>query len=181
MKKVILTGLLVCNLFAIGGMNSLPEDEIKVAKKIQSTLKVGKKSAYDIYINYLQSYLNKEHWQIHFQDNTDLSRSKLKDAKNRTMFISLINTGRIINISIVTFPKQSQVLIYVLETLPRKSSTVLEKFNELDSDEKFTKKRETDNFAYFSQNGYTSRVYIFVSSPVGAIQYTDFYVFDLID
>jgi len=179
MRKIIILGLLVCNLLALGGMDTLADDEKKVAKMIQSTLKISKNDAFRMYTDYIQVYLNKEQWQIHYAHNESLSSGKLQDSQNKTMFISLINTGRIINFSIVTFPKKSQVLIYTVETLPRKSAITLEKFNELEKNKDFTKERETDKFAYFSQNGYSSRVNIFVSSPVGAIQYTDLYVFEL--
>jgi len=176
MRKLVLLGLIVCNLFAIGGMSTLPDDEKKVAQKIQDTLNINQKDAFMIYSDYFQSYLNESDWQLHFGNNATLSSSKVQKAQSQTMFVSLINPSRIINFSIVTFPKQSQVLIYTIETLPRKSSTVIDKFNDLEKDKKFIKERETDAFAYFSKDGYTKKINIFVSSPVGAIQYTNLYV-----
>jgi len=56
---------------------------------------------------------------------------------------------------------------------------VIEKFEKLEKDKKFIKKRETSNFAYFKEDGYMSRVNIFVSPPVGAIQYADLSVYNL--
>jgi len=179
MRKFIILGLLVCNLFAIGGMDTLAEDEKKVAKMIQNKLELSKKDAFKLYTSYFQNYLNDKKWQIHYSHNASASQAKLKDVKNKTLFVSLINTERIINFSIVTFPRKSQALIYTVETLPRKSSVVVNKFNSLDEDKKkYTKERESNEFAYFSENGYLSKINIFVASPVGAVQYTDVYVFD---
>ena len=179
MRKLIILGLIVCNLFAIGGMDTLADDEKKVAKIIQTKLELTKKDAFSLYTSYFQHYLNDQKWQIHYSHNESASQANLKTVKNKTLFVSLINTERIINFAIVTFPRKSQALIYTVETLPRKSSTVISKFNKLEKDkEKYTKEREASEFAYFSENGYLSRVNIFVASPVGAIQYTDIYVFD---
>lgn len=179
MRKIILIGLLVCNLFAIGGMDSLSEDEKNVATKLQTVLALKKVDAFKIYKDYFQSYLNSEHWQLHYFDNNDPANGKMNKSSQKTMFVSLINDNRIINLSIVKFPKLNQILIYTIETLPRKSSSVINKFNQLEKDEKFTKQRETSTFAYFSKKDYMEKVNIFVSSPVGAIQYTDLVVINL--
>ena len=178
-KKIMLTGLIVCNLFAIGGMDSLIDEEKNVAKKLQKVLDISQNNAFRLYTGYFQTYLNKKQWQIHWFDNNDPSKGKMSKLPNKTMFVSLINKNRIINFSIVKFPNISQLLIYTIETLPRKSALVIEKFNGLEKDNKFTKDRETVSFAYFSKKGYMEKVNIFVSSPVGAIQYTDLGVFDL--
>ncbi len=179
MKKLIVIGILVCNLFAIGGMDSLPDDEKSVATKLQKTLDLNKEDAFRLYKDYFQFYLNENHWQIHWFDNDSPANGKMAKSDQKTMFISLINDDRIINVSIVKFPKLNQLLIYTIETLPRKSSVVLKKFDNLENDDKFTKRRETSKFAYFSKKKYMSKVNIFVSSPVGAIQYVDFAVFNL--
>jgi len=179
MKKILIVTLMICKLFALGGMGSLVEEEKSVAKKLQSVLALDEKNAYKFYTTYFQSYLNKKEWQIHWFDNNSPSKGKMVDSPNKTMFVSLINTDRIINISIVKFAKQSQLIVYVLETLPRKSSTVMDKFDDLTKDKKFKKQRETDAFAYFSKEGYMEKINIFVNSPVGAIQYVDMAVFNI--
>ena len=179
MKKLLLVIALMCNLYAIGGIDSLPSDEKKVAMAIKDMLRVDNANAFSIYKDYLQSYLNESEWQMHWFDNESPAKGKVNDSDTRTMFISLINNNRIINITIVKFPKAKQVLVYTTETLPRKSSLVIEKFEKLEKDKKFIKKRETSNFAYFKEDGYMSRVNIFVSPPVGAIQYADLSVYNL--
>jgi len=179
MKKFILFILIASNLFAIGGMNTLASDEKKVAKVIKKRLNLSKEDAFRLYTSYFQPYLNDQKWQIYYSHNESPSQAKLEKVKNKTLFVSLINTERIVNFAIVTFPSKSQALIYTIETLPRKSSVVINKFNKLDKNkEKYTKERETNEFAYFSENGYLSKVNIFVASPVGAVQYTDIYVFN---
>jgi hypothetical protein len=179
MKKLLLIIALACNLYAIGGIDSLPSDEKKVAQAIKSMLKLDTKNAFSIYKDYIQSYLNESEWQMHWFDNESPAKGKVEKSDTRTMFISLINNNRIVNITIVKFPKVNQVLVYTIETLPRKSALVIEKFEKLEKDKKFIKKRETSNFAYFKEDGYMSRVNIFVSPPVGAVQYVDLSVYDL--
>jgi hypothetical protein len=179
MKKLLLVIALMCNLYAIGGIDSLPSDEKKVATAIKDMLKIDSKNAFSIYKDYIQAYLNESEWQMHWFDNESPAKGKVNDSDIRTMFISLINNNRIINITIVKFPKVNQALVYTIETLPRKSSLVIDKFTNLEQDKKFIKKRETSNFAYFKEDGYMSRVNIFVSPPVGAIQYVDLSVYDL--
>jgi len=179
MKKILLTFILVFNLFAIGGIDSLPEDEKAVAENLIAVLKINKNDAYKLYKDYFQFYLNENHWQIHWFDNETPASGKMDNAPTRTMFVSIINDNRMINISIVKFPKLHQLYIYTIETLPRKSSLVLKKFNQLEKDKKYKKERETSRFAYFAQKGYMSKVNIFVYPPVGAIQYVDAAVFDL--
>lgn len=179
MKKLIFTGLLVCNLFAIGGMDSLPDDEKGVAKSIQKTLQLSKEDAFKIYTKILQVYFNSKAWSLHFFDNNDSAKNKIKDSKNKTMFITLLKDDRVINLSFVKFKNEKQLLVYLVETLPRKSTTAIDKFNDLEKDSKFTKTRETTTFAYFNKKEYNSKVNIFVSSPVGAIQYTDLYLYNI--
>jgi hypothetical protein len=178
-KKLLLIIALACNLYAIGGIDSLPGDEKKVAQAIKGMLKIDTTNAFSIYKDYIQSYLNESEWQMHWFDNESPAKGKVEKSDTRTMFISLINNNRIVNITIVKFPKVNQVLVYTIETLPRKSALVIEKFEKLEKDKKFIKKRETSNFAYFKEDGYMSRVNIFVSPPVGAVQYVDLSVYDL--
>ena len=98
MKKIVLLVFIVCNLFAIGGMDTLDVDERKVAKVIKNSLNISKKDAFELYTTYLHHYhYNK--WQIYYNDNDDAKISKLDNVKNKTLFISLINTSRIINFS----------------------------------------------------------------------------------
>jgi len=178
-KKIIFIGLLACNLFALGGIDSLPEDEQNVAKKIQKVLDLKQDDAFKLYKEYFQVYLNAKHWQIHFFDNSDPAKGKMGISNQKTMFLSLINDNRLVNISIVKFPRLNQLLIYSVETVPGKSSSVLGKFDRLKESDKFKKERETSKFAYFSEKGYMSKVNIFVSPPVGVVQYVDLYVFNL--
>jgi hypothetical protein len=180
-KKMIFMGLVISNLLALGGMDSLPSDEKNVAKSIQETLAISKNDAFNVYKEYLQFYLNTEQWSLHFFSNTTLTHSKVVKSKNKTMFLTLLKDNRVVNISLIKFSNENQILIYVNETLPRKSAIALERFNELEKEKDYTKDRETSNFAYFSKKGYAKKVNIFVSSPIGTIQYTDLYSYNLKD
>jgi len=179
MKKIIFTSLVICNLFAIGGMDSLPKDEKGVAQSMQKTLKLSKADAFKIYKGTLQAYFNTKAWSLHFFDNNDSAKSKIGNSENKTMFVTLLKDDRVINISFIKFKKEKQLLVFTVETLPRKSSIALEKFNDLAKDNKFSKESESTTFAYFNKKNYTSKVNIFVSSPVGAIQYTDLFLYNI--
>jgi hypothetical protein len=167
------------NMWAIGGIDALPDDEKKVATSIQKMMVLDKSNAFNVYKDYIQTYLNESEWQMHWFDNESPAKGKMEKSDTRTMFISLINNNRIINITMVKYPKTAQILVYTVETLPRKSAIVIDKFNKLDSDKKFSKKRETSNFAYFKEDGYMSRVNIFVAPPVGAVQYVDLSLYEI--
>lgn len=179
LKKFILIVLFVANLFAIGGMDSLPEDEKSVAQSIQKTLELSKDDTFKIYKDTLQMYFNSKEWSLYFFNNDDPAKNKISDSKNKTMFISLLKDDRLINLSFIKFKKEKQLLVYIVETLPRKSTTIIDKFHNLEKDSKFKKARETATFAYFNKIGYNSKVNIFVSSPVGVIQYVDLLLYNI--
>lgn len=127
----------------------------------------------------IEVYLNSKNWNSYYFSNDDLSKSKITSSKNKIMFFTLLKDDRIINISFVKFPIEKQLAVNTIETLPRNQETALDRYNQLDKDENYTKNAETSNYAYFAQKGYTSRVNIFVSSPVGAVQYVDYVIYDL--
>ena len=178
-KILIVLAVLFTNIWAIGGINALPDNEKSVANSIKDMLKLDDKNAFNVYKDYIQTYLNESEWQMHWFDNESPAKGKMEKSATRTMFISLINNNRIINITMVRYQKINQILVYTVETLPRKSAVVLDKFNSLEKDKKFIKKRETSNFAYFREDGYMSRVNIFVAPPVGAVQYVDLSLYDI--
>jgi len=181
MKKLLFMAILLSNfLFALGGINSLPDDEKQVALSIKESLKLTDAQAYKIYTSYVQAYLtSSDKWNVHYFDNTDPSRSKIDNSPIRSMFMGIANNTRLVNISFVKFPVKKQMLIYVVETLPRAQSLVLKKYNQLVDDSKFKKTRDTAHFAIFSKTGYMSKVNIFTGSVAGAIQYEDLYIEDL--
>jgi hypothetical protein len=179
MKKLFLVFLFVIHSFALGGMDSLPEDQRGVAKSIQDVLALSKNDAYKVYKKYVQMYLEDQHWQVHWFDNGNPAKGKMTKSPQKTMFLSIINDNRLVNISIFKFPKEHQLLVYTIQTIPAKSSLVLKKFEQLKNDKEYEKRRETARFAYFRSKEYMSRVNIYVEPPVGAIQYVDLSVFTL--
>jgi len=181
MKRLLFFILIFSNfLFALGGINSLPKDEKQVALAIKKSLKLTDAQAYKIYTSYIQAYLtNSKEWNIHYFDNTDPSKSKIDNSPIRSMFIGIATNSRLVNISFVKFPFKKQMLIYVVETLPRSQNLILKKYNNLNDNSKYKKTIDTTHFAIFTKTGYMSKINIFSGYSAGAIQYEDLYIEDL--
>lgn len=175
------TFILICTsyVYAIGGTDSLPDNSKKIVKSLQTTLELNEKDSLMVFKDKIEPYLNSKNWTYYFFTNDDLSKNKIATSKNKIMFFTLLNTDRIINTSFVKFNTEKQLAVYSLETLPRNEEVALDKFNELEKDKDYTKGDEAANYGYFNQNGYTSRVNIFVSSPVGSVQFSDYVIYDL--
>jgi len=179
MKKLLFLIILVNSLFGLGGIASLSKDEKSVALKLKQILALDEANTYRLYKGYFQSYLNSKHWNVYWYDNTDPADNKISNTKNKTAFITILNDDRVINISIVKYPKIKRLFINTIESLPRKSSSVLKKFNKLKTNSKFLKERETNTYAYFKEKGYMSDINIIVRDPAGLIQFFDTAVFKL--
>ncbi len=178
-KILIITVLLASYLFAIGGIDSLSEDRKKIVTHLQTTLEIKEKDAFKIYSERFELYLNTKNWNYYFQSNNELKINKIGSSKNKVMFLTFLKGDRIVNMSFVKFEKEKQIAVYVLETLPRTEQVTLNQYDELNKNKNYTKSEETPNYAYFEESGYAGRVNIFVSAPVGAVQYSDYYLYDI--
>lgn len=178
-RIILLKILFISNLLALGGMDSLPSDQKKFASAIKDALNLSDKDTLTIYRERVGIYFNTKNWSAYWYGNDDVKNNKISNSQNKTMFLTLLVDDRIVNISFVKFASQKQIVVYVLETLPRTQQVALDKFNELEKNVEFKKSTETPNFAYFSKDGYTSKVNIFVAPPVGNIQFSNYYLYDI--
>ncbi len=179
MKKLILFLLVVLNAYALGGISALPENEKKVVLALKKALNLTDSQAYKIYSDYIQIYLDSPNWHIHYQDNTDPANAKIKNSSHKAMFMSVLNDSRLVNVTFIKYPEKNQMLVYVVETLPRKQSLVIEKYDDLSKNSKFKKAIDTTHFASFQKDGFMSHVNIYTKGISGAIQYEDLYIEDL--
>jgi hypothetical protein len=180
MLRLLLICLMLSNLFALGGVSSLPDDEKAVVQRIDKALDIDENNGYEIYTGLIQGYLtHSKHWNVDVFDNDSPSTGKMKNSKNKTLFMDILNDDRLVNISMFKFPNINQIMIYIVESLPRSNSVALKAFNKFKNDSSYIKKIENSNFTYFSSKNKMERVNIHVSSDRGVIQYTSLYVFNL--
>lgn len=181
MKKtfLILSLVLSLNSWALGGYGTLAGDDKVLAESIKKTLNISEADTYDLYDGYIRQYLNTKNWHYHLYDNESVSSSKIGTSENKTLFINLVTDDRYINVSLIKFPKEKQIQIQAIETLPRSSQVAIDKYNSLKNDKDFTLSSDQTEFSIFMKKGYTKRVKTLVYSGNGGIQYTDMYIFDL--
>lgn len=183
MKKILIALLIFipCNTFAIGGFKTLSGDDLKMATKLKEELQLSERDSFDVYKEYLEEQFNVKDWSSQTYNNDSVNGNKISNSKTRILYLNMITDTRLVNIAITKFPIEKQLYIEVIETLPRKSSIVIEKYNELKKDSKYILGADKEEFALFSSNEFTSRVAIFVNEPAGAIQYRTLYKYDIKD
>ena len=173
--------LLLCPTFsyALGGFETLHGDDKRVAEFIKKELQISSNDAYELYIDYIKSLLNTTKWHYTFYNNSSLKLSKIGNSKNRFLFINITTDNRFVNISTIKYKNEGQVIVQVIETLPRDSTVVVDKFNDLKKKKDYLISTENSSFASFEKKGFTSLVKTLAYSGVGAVQYVELYVYNL--
>lgn len=181
MKKVFLTLTLILSLnsWALGGYSTLSGDAKTIADAIRETLVLSDEDTYQIYEQYLKGYTNTKNWSFNGYSNSTLSSNKIEKSENKIYFLNFVTDNRFTNITLIKYAKEKQVYIHALETLPRSSQIVIDKYNALKKDKAYILDTDKEEFSIFSKKGYTERIKTLVYSGSGGIQYVDFFVYDL--
>jgi len=179
MKKVILVVILISNLFALDSVSSIPEEQKKVVNRIIEVLELPLTREVKKTIFSKLDFSFKEGWSAHWTTNSTGSASKIKNSKTQICDVTVYNNNRVVNCTFVYFKKEKQLFVTVKEYIEAKSSTVLENYNKLKKDSKFSIENETDNYAYFNKNGYMEYETYHIKSPVGMIVYESSYILDI--
>lgn len=182
MKRFVLLFIAIAfhiNAWALGGYASLSGDGKKVTDVIKDTLALTEDDAYQIFDNYLKGYLDTKDWSYNKFDNDTISTNKISKSPNKTIYLNFVSDNRFTNISVVKFSVEKQVIIHTIETLPRNSQTVIDKYNETKRDSAYKADVDKAEFSSFTRTGYTSRQKFVLNSGIGGIQYVDMFIYDL--
>jgi len=182
MKKI---ATLACALalhagaWALGGYGSLSGDEKKVTDAVKTNLAISEDEAFKIFDAYLKAYLDTKDWHYNAFHNDSIKISRLAKSGNKTYHLNFVTDNRFINVTMLKFEKEKQVMIHTVETLPRNSSVVLDKYRSLKADDKYENDVDKGEFSAFTSKGFTSKVKMIVNSGTGAIQFVDLQLHDL--
>ena len=181
MKKAILliSMIIQMNLWGLGGYGTLSGDAKNVADAIKDNLSLSEEDTYHIFDLYLKGYLNTKNWHYNGYRNSTIAGNKIEKSENKMYFMNFITDDRFINLTLIKYAKEKQVYIQAVETLPRSSSIVIDKYNTLKNDQTFTQDTDTEEFSVFSKKDRTDRVKTLIYSGTGGIQYVDFFFYDL--
>lgn len=181
MKKIIASLLIIgSSLFALSETSTIPDDHMKVVKKMISTLQVkdtekNKSKLYDIVDYYLKSS-----WSLHWTENSSISGSKISKSDTQIMDLTIYNNDRFVSITLTHFKKQKQILYTVKQIIPWTASDAMEKYNKLDKEiNKYSKEADYSKYAYFQEKGYKSYTGIYIEKPNGVLMYVDSLILDL--
>jgi len=179
MKKLILVIMLMQNIFALDALSSIPKEQKKVLSQIIETLKMPqtKKSNKMIY-EYI-GFGFTDGWSAHWTTNSTGAQSKISNHEVQICDVTIYNNSRIVNATFVHFKKKKQLFVTTKEYIEAKSSLVLERYNEKRNDSKYKLINETDNYAYFQQDGYMTYETYHIKSPVGMVIYESSYILDV--
>lgn len=176
----ILLAIFSINSWALGGYGSLAGDDKKITDHIKNTLQISSDDAFFVYETLIKSQLDTKNWQYNTFDNDSLDSSKVAKSKNKTLHINFVTDNRYVNISLIKYDSENQILAQAIETLPRKSDDAIKKYNELKKDSAtWTIDSDSPEFSAFSKKKSSARVKIMVHSGVGSIQYIDFYTINI--
>lgn len=176
---VIILCLLSSNVFALGGYKTLSGDDKTVTDTIMRNLELGENDAYNIYDKFVKQQLNTKDWHYYIYNNKSLTKTKINNSDVKLFHMNMVTDNRFVNISIHKYPKEKQVLVHVLETLPRQSNVIVNTYNELKNDKEHNISIDKEHFTVFEKDGYTSKTNLLTYSGAGGIQYVDFYVHDI--
>ena len=180
-KKIVL-GLLVLlgNAYALGGYGALTKDGQGIVDEIQNELKISQDDAVMLYEKSMQDNITKSStWYYYTYDNDSVTGSKSKDNKSRVLCYNMVEEDRHFNLEFTKLHESNQVLVYLMETLPRSKETVLEKYRELKKHKDYTLQGEEEQYAVFTHNTTTTQVYIMIHGDSGTIQYAKFRTYTL--
>ena len=179
MKKLILVILLLQNIFALDSVSSIPKEQKKVLSQIVETLKMPSNS---VSRNMIYDYIGfsfKDGWSAHWTTNSTGKNSKISNSDVQICDVTIYNNNRVVNATFVHFKKKNQLFITTKEYIEAESSLVLQRYKNKKADSKYSIINETDNYAYFQQNGYMTYETYHIKSPVGMVVYESSYILDV--
>ena len=179
MKKLILVVILMQNIFALDSVSSIPKEQKKVLSQIVATLKMPQnKESRKIIYGYI-NYAFTDGWSAHWTTNSTGANSKISNHKVQICDVTIYNNNRVVNATFVHFKKKKQLFITTKEYVEAKSSLVLSRYKDKKNDSKYKIINETDNYAYFQEDGYMTYETYHIKSPVGMIVYEGSYIIDI--
>lgn len=164
---------------ALGGYNTLTGDDKKVTDVVKEQLNISADDAYALFDGYLKGYLDTKDWHYNYYNNTSIDSSKLGKSSTRTLYMNFVTDNRFINVTLVRFGAEGQVMVQAVETLPRTTQVVIDKYNNVKADAEFSAEVDKEAFSSFRKKGYSNRVKALVNGSSAAIQYVDMYVHTL--
>ncbi|NMM82661.1 hypothetical protein B2J86_17315 [Acidovorax sp. SRB_14] len=182
MKKIlafVIFGLMHASSFALGEIHSFSENEQKAIQQFAAALSLGEEDAVTVYKSVLQPHMKSGTWVYKFFDNETLDKSQLSESTHKFAYVALVNEDRFVNYSFLKVQGTSQVLVYVVESLPRTSQVASKRDKELRADKKFDTVGDQKNFSMFKEKGKANLVSVYASGGLGGIQYADHYLIDL--
>lgn len=179
MRKLILIALLMQNLFALDAVSSIPKEQKKVLSQIVTTLQMPSNS---VSRNMIYDYIGfsfKDDWSAHWTTNKTGKNSKIANNNVQICDVTIYNNNRVVNATFVHFKKKKQLFITTKQYIEAKSSLVLQRYKDKKADSKYSIINETDNYAYFQQDGYMTYETYHIKSPVGMVIYESSYILDV--
>ena len=179
MKKLILVILLIQNVFALDSVSSIPKEQKKVLSQIVETLKMPSNSVSRNMIHDYIGFSFKNDWSAHWTTNSTGENSKIANNNVQICDVTIYNNNRVVNATFVHFKKKKQLFITTKEYIEGESSIVLQRYKDKKTDSKYSIINETDNYAYFKQDGYMNYETYHIKSPVGMVVYESSYILDV--
>ncbi len=179
MKKIILSILLVCNLFALDSVSSIPEAQKKVVKRIMDVLDLPSNKKTKKFVFDKLSFAFDDGWSAHWTTNATAASSKIEHSITQICDVTIYNNNRVVNVTFVYFKKEKQLFVTSKQYVDAESKDVLKLYNQRKDDSEYSIENETDNYAYFQKKGYMSYEAYHISSPVGMIVYESSYILNI--
>ncbi|WP_428738738.1 hypothetical protein [Sulfurimonas sp.] len=179
MKKIMLVLVLLCNVYALDSMSSIPDEQKQVVNRVVKVLQLpANKKSTELVFNKLSDFFSKN-WSSHWTTNTTGADSKIKNSQTQICDMTIYNDNRVVNITFVHFKKEKQLFVTIKQYIEAESSLVLELYNKRKKDDAYTIENETDNYAYFQEKGYMSYETHHIKSPVGMVVYESSYILNV--
>jgi hypothetical protein len=178
MKKTaiaLLLGLAHLSSFALSDLHALSKQEQKAIEQFATALSLSEEDALTVYKTVLQPHMKEKDWVYKFFDNDTLDKSQVEKSPHKFMHLALVNEDRFVNYSFTRFDGTTQVMVYVVESLPRTSQIASKRDKELRADKKYETVGDQKNFTMFKEKGKANVVSVFASNGWGGIQYADHY------
>ncbi len=182
MKKfciALLLGLAHLSSFALSEVHSFSKDEQKAIEQLASALTLSEDDAVTVYKAVLQPHMKDKGWAYKFFDNSTLAKSQLDNSPHKFMHLALVNEDRFVNYSLLRVQGTTQVMVYVVESLPRTSQIASKRDSELRADKKYEAVGDQKNFTLFKEKGKANVVSVFAANGWGGVQYADHYFVDI--
>jgi len=171
MKKILLLLLLVCNIYALDAISSIPDEQKKVVERVMEVLELpSNKHMQEVIFDKLGGFFTKD-WSTHWTTNNTGAHTKIKDSNAQVCDVTIYNENRVVNCTFIHFKKEKQLFVTLKQYVETESDTALKMYKDKKEDSDYSIEDERDNFAYFQEKGYMDYVTFHVKSPVGMIVY----------